>query len=159
MIADLKRLVGELEYYAGQLDVIGGVLVDLVRSPRKHKNLIMETGELYQLLAIDLVDIYHSIKRSYREEQHTLGSVRKDPSLEQLENSFMVLREASDKAQVKAGKLSRYETAEARRARAISDELIAVTENAAKVLVGEAHKKGQWTAEWEKRIGIRGWLR
>lgn len=156
---EISRLVSELEYYTQQVDSIGGVLVDLTRSKKKHQGLISEASDTYQLLTLDVVEIYNAIKRVYRNAGQRLGADQKPIPIELLENTFVILREAAEKAESRANKLSRSRTREAKMVRSAANALASLAENAAKVLVSEANKIDRWTPEWERELGIRRWLR
>jgi hypothetical protein len=153
-----QRLLDELRYYASQLDVIGSVLIDLIRL-KKHQEFTTQAAEVYQLLTFDLIDTYNSLKRALRGEGYSLGGEAKRPSLRQLEEMFIVLRDAAELAESKAEKVSGYRTRQARVSRESADRIISLAENAAKILVAEANKEGRWTVEWERRLGLRRWLR
>lgn len=156
---EVGRLVGELEYYAQQADAIGTVLVELLKAKRKHQGLISEAADTYQLLTLDIVEIYNAFKRAYRNAGQRLGAGRGGIPLEYLEHAFAVLRDAAELAESKASKLSRLRTREAKVARTAAATIVSLTENAAKVLVSEANKLGRWTPEWERDLGLRRWLR
>lgn len=154
-----QRLLEELSYYSSQLDSVGSVLVDLVRSKRKHPEFIAEAGETYQFLTFDLTDIYNTLKRTFRKEGYGLGARTPKLPIEILQNAFVILRNAAEEADSRAHKLSRYRTREARISREAANQIVSLAENAAKVLVSEAHKEGRWTVEWERGLGLRRWLR
>jgi hypothetical protein len=60
---EAEKLVEELGCYAQQADAVGSVLVDLLESKRKHQGLIAEASDTYQLLTLDIVEIYNAFKR------------------------------------------------------------------------------------------------
>lgn len=157
MDPSLKPLLEELDYYIHQLDAVGDALVGYIRLQKEHPSLAEEASELYQLLVLDLQDIYNAFKRAYR-HRLSMGAARKY-SLEELEIAFIKLRDAAERAEARAHKISGYRSREAKQARSSTARIIELAENAAKVLVSEAEKAGRWTAEWEKELGIRRWLR
>lgn len=155
---NISGILEDLSYYTEQLDVVGGVLVDLVQSKRKHAALLSEASKTYQLLTLDIIEIYNALKRAYR-NSYSIGSKAGGAPLEILENAFVRLRDAAERAEVKAVKLSRHRGREAKIARATAQALSSLAENAARVLVSEAHKLDRWTVEWERELGLRVWLR
>lgn len=159
MKSKLQRLLEELDYYISQLDSVGTVLVDLVRAKRKYPEFLVEAGEAYEFLTFDLSDIYNALKRNLRREGYGLGTQFPRVPLEGLERAFIMLRDAAEAADSRARKIARYHTRESRIAKAASDIITSLAENAAKVLVSEAQKADRWTAEWEQNLGLRRWLR
>lgn len=157
MTRDFEAILEDLGYYAHQLDVVGSVLVDLIRSRSRHPQLVEEAAEVYQLLTLDIIEIYGTLKRVYR-GSHTLGA-RQSVPLEVLENAFVTLRDAAEEAESKARKLEKFRSREAKIVKAEAKAISSLAENAAKVLVSEAHKLGRWTVEWERELGLRPWLR
>lgn len=151
---EIEKLVGELDYYTQQVDSVGTVLVDFAKSNKKHQGLISEASDTYQLLTLDVVEIYNAIKRVYRNAGQRLGAAPNDIPIELLENTFAILRDAAEKAESKANKLSRFRTREAKMARSSANALASLAENAAKVLVSEANKIDRWTPEWERELGL-----
>lgn len=158
MNARIKRLLDELAYYAQQLDTIGTILVDVVRAKLPYPQLAEETSEAYRLLTMDLVEIYNLLKRAHR-HTYSLAAKGRNVSLEVLETAFISLRNAAELAEAKAKKLTRFPSREAKVAEQTSNILISLAENAAKMLVSEAERVGEWTVEWERKLGLRRWLR
>ncbi len=158
MDARVKRLLEELAYYAQQLDAVGSVLVDVARAKPPHPQLAEETAETYRLLTMDLVEIYNLLKRAHR-HAYSLGARGRNVSLEVLETAFMTLREAAELAEARAEKLARVPSREAKVAKRTASVLVALAENAAKTLVSEVEKAGEWTTGWERKMGLRRWLR
>lgn len=158
MKQDIESLLEDLNYYAHQLDVVGAVLVDLAPAARRHQALLVEASEVYQLLTIDLIEIYNALKRAYR-STYEMGAKGPSVPLETLENVFIALRDAAEKASSRAEKLSRLRSREAKMSKTSAEAISSLAENAAKVLVAEAHKAGRWTVAWERELGLRRWLR
>jgi len=154
-----RRLLGELEYYSSQLHAIGAVLVELIQAKRQYPDFISQVADTYRLLTFDLVDVYNALKRVLRLAGLGRGAAAPRIPLEFLETAFVTLRDAAEEADSRAKKVAHYETRAARMSRKAADQIIGLAENAAKILVAEAHQAGQWTIEWERQLGLRPWLR
>jgi hypothetical protein len=152
-------LLGELQYYSSQLNAIGEALTDLIRAKQKYHDFTTQVAETYRLLTLDLADVYYTLKRSFHRAGHALGGSESNVPLEFLENVFITLRDAAEQADSRAEKVSGFTARAARMSRKAADHVISLAENAAKILVTEAHKTGRWTIEWERELGLRRWLR
>lgn len=154
-----RQLLDELAYYASQLEAVGHALVELLRGSRRHAEFISQVAETYQVLALDLADVYHALKRALRNGRHGLGSPARKTPIEILESTFVILRDAAEEARSRATKLAHLRSRESRILRETADRLEDLAANAAKLLVAEANEIGRWTVEWERALGLRPWLR
>ena len=157
--ARAEELLDEIQYYASQVNAVGTVLVDLIQAKLEYPDFIAQVADTYRLLTYDLVDVYHAWKRVLHRAGQGLGAPGPRIPLEALVTAFTTLRNVAEEADSRAEKMSHHATREAKMARNTADQLITLAENAAKILVSEAHKAGEWTVEWERKLGLRRWLR
>lgn len=63
---EVKQLVSELDYYAKQVDSIGTILLDLAKAKKRNQKLFAKAANVYQLLILDMTEIYNEIKHLYQ---------------------------------------------------------------------------------------------
>lgn len=156
----LGKLFAAFEHYIDGLDECRAAYRDAVTWKRKYPDLHRRIGRIYNQTVKEVAYYYRAIKRAVRDSRATYRTNPSVTSIEYLERTFILLRDAAKKESAEARRFYiGKQLYEAERSAKLAQNIAKLTIDAARTLAAELKVKKLWSKALVKELGLKRWLR